>query len=106
MTARGFYTLLAGCVLVITALSVGSEGAFLLGCAALLALAVSLVSVLLAACTCRLTQHTESDKVVRREPIAYSLSVRMFSAIANSVGIHTLVEFKNAYLLCKDITMV
>ena len=39
MTARGFYTLLAGCVLVITALSVGSEGAFLLGCAALLAYA-------------------------------------------------------------------
>ena len=81
MTARGFYTLLAGCVLVITALSVGSEGAFLLGCAALLALAVSLVSVLLAACTCRLTQHTDSDKVVRREQIAYSLSVRMFSLL-------------------------
>ena len=51
MTARGFYTLLAGCVLLLTALSVGSTGAFLLGCAALLSLAFSLLSVVLAALT-------------------------------------------------------
>ena len=81
MTARGFYTLLSGCALLITALSVGSEGAFLLGCAALLSLAISLLSVLLAACTCRLTQHTDSDKVMRREQIAYALSVRVFSPL-------------------------
>ena len=77
MTARGFYTLLAGCVLLLTALSVGSTGAFLLGCAALLSLAFSLLSVVLAALTCRIQQTAECSKVVRREQVAYTLSVRM-----------------------------
>ena len=36
MTARGFYTLLFGALMLFTALSVGSAGAFLLGTAALL----------------------------------------------------------------------
>ena len=35
MTARGFYTLLFGAVMLVTALSVGSAGASLLGAAAL-----------------------------------------------------------------------
>ena len=34
MTARGFYTLLFGALMLFTALSVGSAGAFLLGTAA------------------------------------------------------------------------
>lgn len=81
MTIRGFYTLLFGCVLLITALSVGSEGAFLLGFVALVALAFSLLSVVLAACTCQIAQHADSDRVVRREQLAYKLSVRMFSPL-------------------------
>ena len=81
MTARGFYTLLAGCALLLTALSVGSAGAFLLGCAALLALAVSLLSVALAALTCRIAQTADCDKVIRREQVAYMLSVRMLSPL-------------------------
>jgi len=78
MSARGFYTLLAGCVLLITALSVGSAGAFLLGCAALLALAISLLSVVIAAATCRITQTADCDRVSRREQVVYTLSVRAF----------------------------
>ena len=77
MSSRGFYTLLAGCVLLITALSVGSTGAFLLGCAALMAFSFSLLSVILAAATCRITQRADSDRVTRREQVAYTLSVRM-----------------------------
>lgn len=77
MSARGFYTLLAGCVLLITALSVGSAGAFVLGCAALLTLAVSLLSVVFAAATCRIAQTADCDKAVRCEQVAYTLSVRM-----------------------------
>ena len=37
MTARGFYTLFTGALMLVTALSVGSAGAFLLGIAALAA---------------------------------------------------------------------
>ena len=43
MTARGFYTLLFGALMLFTALSVGSAGAFLLGTAALLCWALSLL---------------------------------------------------------------
>lgn len=81
MSARGFYTLLAGCALMITALSVGSAGAFLLGIAALITLAISLMSVLFAAATCRIAQTADSNKVSRREQVAYSLSVRMISPL-------------------------
>jgi hypothetical protein len=63
--------------LLLTALSVGSTGAFLLGCAALLSLAFSLLSVVLAALTCRIQQTAECSKVVRREQVAYTLSVHM-----------------------------
>lgn len=81
MTSRGFYTLLAGCVLLVTALSVGSTGAFMLGCAALLALAFSFLSVILAAATCRISQTADCDRVSRREQVAYTLSVRMMSPL-------------------------
>lgn len=77
MSTRGFYTLLAGCVLLVTALSVGSAGAFLLGCAALLALGFALLSVVFAAATCRIAQSADCDRVSRRDQIAYTLSVRM-----------------------------
>ena len=49
MTARGFYTLLFGALMLFTALSVGSAGAFLLGTAALLCWALSLLCVCAAA---------------------------------------------------------
>ena len=53
MTARGFYTLLFGALMLFTALSVGSAGAFLLGTAALLCWALSLLCVCAAALSCR-----------------------------------------------------
>ena len=81
MTARGFYTLFFGLVLLVTALSVGSGGAFLLGVLALGALLVSLLSCMLAALTLRLTQHVDTDQVVRGESALYTLSVRMFAPI-------------------------
>ena len=58
MTARGLYTLLFGALMLVTALSVGSAGAFFLGVAALSALALSLVCVLCAALTLRIGQGT------------------------------------------------
>ena len=45
MTARGLYTLLFGLLMMVTSLSVGSSGAFLMGAAALIALAFSLICV-------------------------------------------------------------
>ena len=53
MTARGFYTLLFGALMLFTALSVGSAGAFLLGTAALLCWALSLLCVCAAVLSCR-----------------------------------------------------
>lgn len=47
MTARGFYLLLFGSLMLFTALSVGSSGAFLLGAAALFCWALSLLCVCL-----------------------------------------------------------
>lgn len=81
MTARGFYTLLFGALMLFTALSVGSSGAFVLGCAALLALAVSLASVLLALVSLRVSQHVEGSQAVRGGACVYVLSVRLFSPI-------------------------
>ena len=52
MTARGFYLLLFGSLMLFTALSVGSSGAFLLGAAALFGWALSLHCVCLAAFIC------------------------------------------------------
>ena len=48
MTARGYYTLLFGAIMMITALSVGSAGAFLLGAGAIIAVLLAAVSVLFA----------------------------------------------------------
>ena len=81
MSARGFYTLAAGCVLLLTALSVGSAGAFLLGCAALIALGLSLLSVILASATCRIAQSAPANQANRGEQVDYRLSVRVFSLL-------------------------
>ena len=62
MTARGFYTLLFGALMLFTALSVGSAGAFLLGTAALLCWALSLLCVCAAALSCRAEQQFEGGK--------------------------------------------
>ena len=81
MTARGLYTLLFAALMLITALSVGSAGAFLLGVAALCALAVSLVSVLFAAGTLRLAQSADSEKVQRGDALAYTLQAQLFTPL-------------------------
>ncbi len=81
MTARGFYVLIFGCVLMFTALSVGSQGAFLLGAAALIALALSLISVLCALFSCQLTQTTGLGQTTRGARCRYTLSVRLFSPV-------------------------
>ena len=81
MTARGFYTLLFGLLMLATALSVSSEGAFLLGCAALIAWALALLSVLLALFTCRISQEAAGGQPLRGVPCAFRLSVRMGSIL-------------------------
>ena len=81
MTARGLYTLLFGAVMLITALSVGSAGAFLLGAAALIAWLLALVSVLLAFFTCRLRQQLDTAEVSRGNSCLYTLSVSLFSPL-------------------------
>ena len=81
MTARGFYTLLFGACLLVTALSVSSAGAFLLGAAALLALAVSLLSVLTAMLTCRISQDVTGLQAVRGGACRYSLRVFMIAPL-------------------------
>ena len=81
MTARGFYTLFSGAVLLVTALSVGSAGAFVLGCAALLAWAFSLLSVLLAYLTCRVTQEVPGGQTPRGLPCLFKLTVRLTSLL-------------------------
>lgn len=81
MTARGFYTLIFGAVLLLTALSVSSAGAFVLGCAALLAWLLALVSVLLARVSFRLEQSVEGSQASRGGVCRYSLSVRLFAPV-------------------------
>lgn len=81
MTARGFYTLLFGLVMLVTSLSVGSGGVFLLGCVALIAWALALVSVLLARATFSLSEQMDSASVLRGESCRYSLSIRLFAPI-------------------------
>lgn len=76
MTARGFYTLLFGCAMLFTSLSVRSEGAFLLGAAALLCWLFSLACVLLARLFCRLEQRIEQDQVPRGGVCRYTLTAR------------------------------
>lgn len=81
MTARGFYTLLFGAVMLVTALSVGSAGAFLLGAAALIAWLLAALSVLLAACTCRLSQRAGCAEISRGDSCPYTLSVSMLAPL-------------------------
>ena len=81
MTARGFYTLLFGSVMLVTALSVGSAGAFLLGAAALIAWLLAVLSVLLAACACRLSQQAGCAEVSRGDSCPYTLSVSMLAPL-------------------------
>ena len=81
MTARGFYTLLFGAVMLVTALSVGSAGALLLGAAALLAWLLAALSVLLAMLTCRLSQQTDCAEVSRGDSCLYTLSVSMLAPL-------------------------
>jgi len=81
MTARGFYTLFFGVLMLLTALSTGNQGAFLLGCAALTAAALSLVSVLFALATLRLSQEVDVRDVSRGDRCVYTLSVRLFSPL-------------------------
>lgn len=77
MTARGFYTLLFGALMLLTALSVGSAGAFLLGTAALFCWALSFLCVLLAVLGCRVTQETALRETERGGACRYQLSVRL-----------------------------
>ena len=77
MTARAFYTLLFGAVMLITALSVGSQGVFLLGVCALIACALALVSLLFAVLTCRISQQLSQSEINRGESCMYTLCVSM-----------------------------
>lgn len=77
MTARGFYTLLFSALMLFTALSVGSAGAFLLGIAALISWLLALVSVLLTVLTCRITQQLASTEVQRGSLCRYHVGVRL-----------------------------
>ena len=81
MTAHGCLVLFFGAVMLATALSVGSEGAFLLGCAALIAWGLSLASVLAAFFTCRIAQEVEDGQASRGLPCAYRLTVRLSSIL-------------------------
>ena len=76
MTARGFYTLLFGALMLFTALSVGSAGAFLLGTAALLCWALSLLCVCAAAFSCRAEQQLEGGQTQRGGTCRLILRVR------------------------------
>jgi len=81
MTARGFYTLIFGAIMLGTALSVGSPGAFLLGACALITCVLALVSVLFARFSFRLSQETGFSETPRGDSCPYSLSVRLFSPL-------------------------
>ena len=76
MTARGFYLLLFGSLMLFTALSVGSSGAFLLGAAALFCWALSLFCVCLAAFSCRVEQSVEGGQAARGGACRFHLRVR------------------------------
>ena len=81
MTARGFYTLFFGVLMLVTSLSVGSAGAFLLGCAALAAVLLSLIAALFAFFSMRLTQTVDVHDVARGEKCLYTLTVRCLSPL-------------------------
>ena len=81
MTARGFYTLLFGAIMLFTALSVSSPGAFLLGACALITWALALASVLFARISFCLSQTLESCEANRGASCMYTLSVRLFAPL-------------------------
>lgn len=81
MTARAFYTLLFGAVMLLTALSVGSQGAFLLGMCALIVCLLSLISVLFAFFTFRLSQEISSGEAERGGACTYALRIQMFAPL-------------------------
>lgn len=81
MTTRGFYTLFFGVLMIFTALSTGSAGAFLLGAAALGALLISLLSVLIAYATLRIHEQTDSGDIPRGGRCRYMLTVRQLSPL-------------------------
>jgi len=85
MTARGFYTLLFGVIMLFTALSVGSAGAFVLGAGAMIAVLLALSSVLFAYFTIQITQHVSADsqdlKVYRGQSCLYRLGVSMIAPL-------------------------
>ena len=81
MTARGFFTLLFGIVMLVTALSVGSAGALLLGAAALFAWLLAALSVLFALFSCRVTQQLDRTEARRGETCLYTLSVSLLAPL-------------------------
>ncbi|MBQ8620325.1 MAG: DUF58 domain-containing protein [Clostridia bacterium] len=81
MTARGFYTLLFGAVMLLTALSIGSQAAFLLGVCALIACALALLSVLFVRFSFRMSQHLGAGEIERGGSCAYTLSLLMFAPL-------------------------
>ena len=81
MTARGFYTLVFGAIMMCTALSVSSSGAFLLGACALIACVLSFASVLIARCSFHLSQQLGSPETPRGGSCSYTLSIRLFSPL-------------------------
>jgi len=81
MTARGLYTLFFGVLMLFTALSVSSSGAFLLGAAALIAWLVSLLSVLLALFTCRVEQSSAGGQAERGGAMRYVLRIRIIAPL-------------------------
>ena len=85
MTARGYYTLLFGAIMMITALSVGSAGAFLLGAGAIIAVLLAAVSVLFACFSIRIAQQASAGaqemQVYRGASCLYRLSVSMFAPL-------------------------
>lgn len=77
MTSRGFYTLIFGVLMLFTALSVSSAGAFLLGAAALTCWLLALLSVLLGALTCKVSQSVGGGQTSCGSSCPYHLSLRM-----------------------------
>lgn len=69
MTSRGFYTLLFSVLMLFTALSVSSAGAFLLGAAALTCWLLALLSVLLGALTCKVSQSVGGGRHRAAAPV-------------------------------------
>ncbi|MFR6025947.1 MAG: AAA family ATPase [Christensenellales bacterium] len=87
MTARGFYLLLFGSLMLFTALSVGSSGAFLLGAAALFCWALSLLCVCLAAFSCRVEQSVEGGQAARGGACRFHLRVFGLPAVIAPIAL-------------------